>query len=298
MAPPAAAAPTPTVVRLRDGLFYNERLGAHNVWEVELAPEHVDEAARIFFEGRPFDELRHDGEPYAAIETEGGDAFFAHRIANWQSDAAWVSADDEATLRKFESLFQRMGLPQAFAGVVPHRRTLQLYSAFYVTRTHCDAPNWHADYAARAGTSALTLIAPLADYAETDSFQLTYLARDRDACDAEGGEAEEEEWFAGDADADGARRRRPHVPQGAGDRLRLALRPQHRARRGEGRRDARLPLLHLRHRRGGGVAADCEAIDTQSRILLRPDGALRLSRLGEGIERAVEAMAAARLKDE
>ena len=36
------------------------------------------------------------------------------------------------------------------------------------------------------GTSALTLIAPLADYAETDSFQLTYLARDRDACDAEG----------------------------------------------------------------------------------------------------------------
>ena len=115
---------------------------------------------------------------------------------------------DESTLRKFESLFRRMGLPRAFAGVVPHQETLQLYSAFYVTRTHCDAPNWHADYAARAGTSALTLIAPLADYAETDSFQLTYLSRDRDACDSEGGEAEEEEWFAGDADADGARRRR------------------------------------------------------------------------------------------
>ena len=41
-----------------------------------------------------------------------------------------------------------------------------------------------------------------------------------------------------------------------------------------------------------------KTIDTQSRILLRPDGALRLSRLGEGIERAVEEMAAARLKDE
>ena len=41
-----------------------------------------------------------------------------------------------------------------------------------------------------------------------------------------------------------------------------------------------------------------KTIDTQSRILLRPDGALRLSRLGEGIERAVEEMAAARIKDE
>ena len=286
------------MVRLRDGLFYNERLGAHNVWEVELAPEHVDEAARIFFEGRPFDELRHDGEPYAAIETEGGDAFFAHRIANWQSDAAWVSADDEATLRKFESLFQRMGLPQAFAGVVPHRRTLQLYSAFYVTRTHCDAPNWHADYAARAGTHALTLIAPLADYAETDSFQLTYLARDRDACDAEGGEAEEEEWFAGDADADGARRRRYTYRKGRaivfGSRFVHSTEPG-AAKDGE---------MHgyLCFTFGTDEAAAwpqiAKTIDTQSRILLRPDGALRLSRLGEGIERAVEEMAAARLKDE
>ena len=61
----------------------------------------------------------------------------------WNSDLLWVSVDDRAAFGKFEDLFRRMRLPEHFASVVPHSATLRLYSAFFVVRTCCDAPNWH-----------------------------------------------------------------------------------------------------------------------------------------------------------
>ena len=48
----ARAEPDPDVHRLSDGSFYNERLRASNVWEVDLPSDLVDQAADLFYGGR------------------------------------------------------------------------------------------------------------------------------------------------------------------------------------------------------------------------------------------------------
>lgn len=45
-----------------------------------------------------------------------------------------------------------------------------------MVRSWCEDHDWHADYERGVGTDALTLITPLHDYDEQDSFQLSYLA--------------------------------------------------------------------------------------------------------------------------
>mmetsp|Transcript_16082 Transcript_16082/g.49816 ORF Transcript_16082/g.49816 Transcript_16082/m.49816 type:complete len:264 (+) Transcript_16082:177-968(+) len=129
------------VHRVGDGLYYNERLGANNVWDIEVDPLIVDEAAVIYKEGRrgshAFAAIAEPGEKYGEIATAAG-AFFAQRVS-WRSNIAWVSADDERSLAAYEDLFARMRISERFAPVVPHLKELRLYSAFYVTRTWCDA---------------------------------------------------------------------------------------------------------------------------------------------------------------
>ena len=168
------ASPDPDVRRLSDGSFYNERLRASNVWEVALPYELVDEAADLFYGGGGAlcEMVQGQREPYSDLATAAG-TFFSQRVT-WNSDLLWVSVDDRAAFAKFEELFQRMRLPEHFASVVPHRAALRLYSAFFVVRSRCDAPNWHTDYWPPVGTDALTLITPLRDFDETDSFQLRY----------------------------------------------------------------------------------------------------------------------------
>ena len=162
--------------RLDDGLYYNAAFGAHNIWEVSIDEELVDEAAQIFTEGDPFAALLEPGEPYVDLSTPCGLKFFGHRVS-WDSDISWISTDDEWSYRRFESIFHRMGLPEAFAPVVPHGSQLRLYNAFFVCRTKCETHDFHCDYFADVGTHALTLITPLRNYRERDSFQLSYKPR-------------------------------------------------------------------------------------------------------------------------
>ena len=77
---------------------------------------------------------------------------------------------------KFISIFDRLGLAQQFAPVVPHSERLRMFSALYVVRTECRTSSIHSDWAAAVGTSALTLITPLGECAvdENGGFQLAY----------------------------------------------------------------------------------------------------------------------------
>ena len=172
-----SAAADPAITRLSNGHYYNQRLGAHNVWEVELDASLVDEAGAIVSEGSPFAQLVGWGAAYVPITTRRGDHFFAHRVSQWNSNICWISCDNARAFDRFNRLFSRMGLAEYFGGVVPHARSLQMYNAFYVTRSWCKEHNFHTDYSARVGTNALTLITPVADYREKDSFQLSYEKR-------------------------------------------------------------------------------------------------------------------------
>ena len=50
---------------------------------------------------------------------------------------------------------------------------VRMYSAFYVVRSRCSAPNLHTDWDDAVGTNAFTLLAPLEDY-PTTNFQMLY----------------------------------------------------------------------------------------------------------------------------
>lgn len=177
-----------------------------------MAPEALDEAARVFeaaglreaharlrthaqrmagkAEGTADGKVegRADGKAegraiYQVVE--GGGARFAaikpSASKGWASDLVWFSADDEAALDTFRSIFEHLRLAARFAPVVEHGATLRMYLAFFVVRSACASANMHSDYDPEVGTSALTLMAPLADYAtdEDGGFQLLY-ARTRD----------------------------------------------------------------------------------------------------------------------
>ena len=187
-APLAQTEPDPDVHQLSDGSFYNERLRASNVWEVDLPSDLVDEAADLFYGGRVAlsEMVQGQHEPYGDMATAAG-TFFCQKVTSWNSDLLWVSVDDHAAFATFEELFQRMRLPEKFASVVPHRAVLRLYSAFFVVRSRCDAPSWHTDYWPPVGTDALTLITPLRDFDETDSFQLRYQSHQQPAARSGGG---------------------------------------------------------------------------------------------------------------
>lgn len=149
----ASAVSDPDIIPLSNGDFYNKRLGAHNVFEVDLDPVLIDEAAAIVRDGSPFAELEQPGDAYVPIKTAAGLDFFAHRVSQWDSNIAWISCDNALAFGIFNDLFSRMKLEEHFASVVPHKRRLQMYNAFYVTRSWCNTHNFHTDYAKQVRSS-------------------------------------------------------------------------------------------------------------------------------------------------
>ena len=158
-----------------------------------------------------------------------------------------------------------------------------MYSAFYVVRSRCANHSWHVDYQGPVGTHALTLLTPLRDFDETGSFQLSYRSRPPRAAGAadvpfgEGGGADE-----------GVRRyvyrRGRAVVFGAGF--------EHSTEPGAGRDgQAHVYLCFTfgtdRQERWREIS---RTLGTQSRVVQHPDGALRLSNLGEQIEEALAAL--------
>lgn len=266
--------------RLDDGLFYNENFYAHNIWEIKVDEALLDEAAGIFWEGQPFASLLQPGEPYADLATPSGLRFFAQRVT-WDSDISWISTDDMRSYEAFESIFERMRLPELFAPVVPHRRRLRMYNAFFVCRTKCAAHDFHVDYHRTVGTSALTLIAPLRDYKETDSFQLSYKSR-------RAAEAATSSSDSGIHD-DGEKVRR--YPYKKGRAVVFSSGFEHSTEPGCGQDGE--PHVYLCFTFGTDQQEAwpeiSKTLGTQSRVVMHPDGVMRLSQLGEGIEEAVAA---------
>lgn len=197
-----------------------------------------------------------------------------HPGVTWDSNIAWVSADDRSTLATFEDIFRRLRLPERFASVIPHHEAPRLYSAFYVTRSWCKSHNFHSDYFPNVGTHAMTLITPLRDYAETDSFQLTYCAHDADGMVTQ---------------ADGKSPELRRYVYRKGKAIVFSSKFQHSTEPGGGRDGEAHGYLCFTfgtddQARWADIA---QTLDTQSRVVVHPDGEMRLSGLGNAIEEAL-----------
>ena len=106
-----------------------------------------------------------------------GERFFANH-AGWNSDVGWLSADDQPTHDTFLSIFQRLGVGEKFRPIIGS--AVHLYSAFFVVRSVCTAPDLHVDYGKKVKTTALTLMTPLyEEYSAVEDFQLIYKTLDK-----------------------------------------------------------------------------------------------------------------------
>ncbi|EOD23142.1 hypothetical protein EMIHUDRAFT_195756 [Emiliania huxleyi CCMP1516] len=260
----SCAAASADVRRLADGTCFNRKLGALNVFEID-----VD-----------------DAEPYTEVATPAGN-FFTQRVSGWRSNIAWVSVDDEHSFQRFEALFERLELPQRFSSVIPHLSSPRLFSAFYVCRSWCEAHSFHTDYMRPVGLHALTLITPLRDYQETDSFQLTYKP-------AVASGAPQSDGYAahGSEDATEGRTAPPALQRYAykkGKAIVFGSRFEHSTEPGAGDEgEVHAYLCFTFGTDDQSKWADiAQTLDTQSRIVQHPDGELRLSALGRAIEAAL-----------
>ena len=73
------------------------------------------------------------------------------------SDLAWISVDDQTSWDAFEEIFQSSGMAQRMAPWIDVDVGVRMYSAFYVVRSRCSAPNLHTDWDTSVGTNAFTL---------------------------------------------------------------------------------------------------------------------------------------------
>ena len=252
------------------GKYFNPLFGAHNIWEIDVNTDLIDEAADIFYNGAPFAELQQPGEPYVGLKTRIGE-FFAQRVS-WKSDIAWISTDDASSFARMQSIFDGLRLSERFASIVPHTRQLRLYNAFFVSRSWCDAHNFHTDYFEDVGTDALTLITPLRDFKERDSFQLTYMRENRTAA---------QDSFEPQIDRYMYKKGRAIV---FGSQFLHSTEP---GRGHKGEVHAYLCFTFGTDRQGAWPRI-AKTLDTQSRVVMHPDGQLALSKIGREIERMVQ----------
>ncbi len=80
----------------------------------------------------------------------------------WHSDILWISQNDAASYAYFREIFDQSGLAERVAPHVDHDRSIVLYSGFFVSRSQCHQPNFHADWL-EGNNDAFTLLAPLTD---------------------------------------------------------------------------------------------------------------------------------------
>ena len=276
------------VTRLPDGTFFNHRLQALNCFEIDVDERIIDEAAAIYYGGAmrgPFHDIgESDAARYDDVQTPVG-RFFTQRVSGWRSNIAWVAVDDRTSLARFEDIFRRLKLPELFASINPHLGAPRLYCAQYVVRSWCEGHNFHCDYMAATGTSALSLITPLRDFRETGAFQLSYKAVDGGTVGPDGSIA------LGTANAERLRER-PALRQYCykkGKALVFGSRFEHSTEPGAGHEGEQHAYLCFMFGTGDQAAwADISAtMDAQARVVQEPDGELRLTALGRAIERAL-----------
>ena len=168
------------------GTYINSRLNAPNVWVTDVQLCLVAEAAAIFERAglrAAFRRLSTAHEKSTEkscgeqVHCADGERFFANH-AGWNSDVGWLSADDQPTHDTFLSIFQRMGVAEKFRPIIGS--AVHLYSAFFVVRSVCTAPDLHVDYGKKVRTTALTLMTPLyEEYSAVEDFQLIYKTLDK-----------------------------------------------------------------------------------------------------------------------
>lgn len=272
------------VTRLPDGTFYNRRLEALNVFELDVDESIVDEAAEIFYSSGC---LSYDGSLGAArfddVCTPEG-RFFTQRVSGWQSNIAWVAVDDRQSFARFEEIFERLRLPQRFASVIPHVRSPRLYCAQFVVRSRCEGYNFHTDYNAAVGTNAISLITPLRDFKERAAFQLSFKATS--------GELQPDGQLAlGTANAERVQERSDlrRYAYKKGKAIAFGSRFEHSTEPGAGQNgEVHAYLCFMFGTDDQSRWADIEkTMDAQARVIQQPDGELRLSALGQRIESAL-----------
>lgn len=109
-----------------EGRYFNARLSAPNVWELEVDPMIIDEAASIYKGIRWKQELVSG----CRFVVEGSGLAFFTQKPEWNSDISWLSVDNEACYDVFLSIFTRLGIAQLFEPLVVG--SVRLYSASYV----------------------------------------------------------------------------------------------------------------------------------------------------------------------
>ena len=254
-------------------------LNAPNVLTVKLPPcgtamrrakEHFDLAILPHLENGLIEALEEQPLPCRSLRHATHGNFFVMKggsstdpAKSKSSDLAWISVDDLDTWQTFRGIFEQTGVAEAVANLVsPLHRQVQLYSSFYVVRSHCTDANWHADWPVGTGTSAWTLLAPLESY-ETSDFQLLYK-------DCEGG-VHQYRYEEGEAILFGS-----HF--------------MHSTEPGAARRGAAAPHAFLCFTFGSddlGFYEDHVAPTIsgyQSRIVVAADGAVRLTEIGDYLE--------------
>ncbi|HIF10041.1 MAG TPA: hypothetical protein EYQ81_09465 [Sneathiellales bacterium] len=150
---------------------YNLNLQAHNVFELDVDPEIVDEATEIYA-----NYLRLNRDKLADGHARKSGVFLAEP-GDWGSNIIWISADDETTHNYLKNIFYRLKIADRFKGVVNIKNEIRLFCCFFVSRSQCDTPYFHSDYFGNVGANAFTFMTPLYDYsgAEQAEPQLLYL---------------------------------------------------------------------------------------------------------------------------
>ena len=123
--------------------FLNEEMSAPNVLRVPLE---IDPA-----------------EELGVLAKSGSERRRLYSVAPpWQSDIRWYSARNEGDFARFKSLFERLGVAERVRDYVDLDQQVRLYNSFLVVRSHCDAANFHVDWA-DTNNEGFTLMTPLSD---------------------------------------------------------------------------------------------------------------------------------------
>ena len=260
--------------------YYNRRMAAPNVWEVDVDLSLVNEAARMYAEaGLREAHVELAGRRGVPIRSYsgGGSSFAVVQPKGWSSDVNWFTVDDEATMERFTSIFTRLGLASLFAPVVGHNTQLAMYSAMFVVRSQCTSANVHTDWADSVGTSALTLITPLGP-CKPDANGGFHLLYESEAPSSQGRSERTK------AEAMAALRQYSYVPGKAivfGAGFRHSTEPGCAACRTEPQ--AFLCLTFGTDRLDMWPAIAHKGLRDQSRVLSRPDGSIERTGLGEQV---------------
>lgn len=82
----------------------------------------------------------------------------------WRSDVEWISPKSIEGYRKFQSVFDRLGIADRVAGYLDLDHAVRLYASFLVIRSECAAADFHQDWE-KTNNEAFTLITPVTDNA-------------------------------------------------------------------------------------------------------------------------------------